>query len=398
MDDRALDITLLTNSYKASAIGAEVLLTEPIVWAGAKGGCAHLREPLPVSLWEEGFAWRAGALGETRRPPRPRRAPLRGLVVFVAGYVAITVVAALFAATPGTETAAGSGAGPFSAAAAGLFTVCLGGLPGSYAWPHPGLWPGFAAACTDLVKAVGRWGPAAERAGALLRRVVPRWAAPTRDALLVVLGSGAALFLVALVTGWDDAMAVWSALDAGVVGGAGLVLLNLALLPTAAVWAASFAIGPGFAMGAGTSLGPAGSSVGALPAVPVFAAVPDPVLFPDRVWLVVLVPVAAGALAGIRIARAGGGERRQLVDALGTGLLSGLVFAVLAWLSGGSLGADRMSEFGPSPLLSGVLLAGEVAVTALVTVVLWQTFRGRRPATGVETPDVTQGHRVDGGF
>ena len=42
--------------------GAEVLLTEPIVWAGAKGGCAHLREPLPVSLWEEGCAWRAGAL------------------------------------------------------------------------------------------------------------------------------------------------------------------------------------------------------------------------------------------------------------------------------------------------------------------------------------------------
>jgi DNA-binding transcriptional LysR family regulator len=62
MDDRALDITLLTNSYKTSALGAEVLLTEPIVWAGAKGGSAHLREPLPVSLWEEGCAWRAGAL------------------------------------------------------------------------------------------------------------------------------------------------------------------------------------------------------------------------------------------------------------------------------------------------------------------------------------------------
>ncbi len=62
MDDRALDITLLTNSYKASATGAEVLLTEAIVWAGAKGGCAHLREPLPVSVWEEGCVWRAGAL------------------------------------------------------------------------------------------------------------------------------------------------------------------------------------------------------------------------------------------------------------------------------------------------------------------------------------------------
>ncbi len=50
MDDRSLDITLLTNSCKSEAAGAEVLLTEPIVWAGARGGCAHMREPLPVSV------------------------------------------------------------------------------------------------------------------------------------------------------------------------------------------------------------------------------------------------------------------------------------------------------------------------------------------------------------
>ena len=62
MDERTLDITLITNSFRASMADAEVLLTEPVVWAGSKGGCAHLREPLPVSLWEEGCAWRAGAL------------------------------------------------------------------------------------------------------------------------------------------------------------------------------------------------------------------------------------------------------------------------------------------------------------------------------------------------
>lgn len=73
MDDRVLDITLLTNSYKTSAIGAEVLLTEPIVWAGAKGGCAHLREPLPVSIWEEGCVWRAGALDALGREGRNYR-------------------------------------------------------------------------------------------------------------------------------------------------------------------------------------------------------------------------------------------------------------------------------------------------------------------------------------
>ena len=73
MDDRALDITLLTNSCKSDAAGAEILLTEPIVWAGAKGGCAHMREPLPVSVWEEGCAWRAGAIEALGRDGRNYR-------------------------------------------------------------------------------------------------------------------------------------------------------------------------------------------------------------------------------------------------------------------------------------------------------------------------------------
>lgn len=73
MDDRALDITLLTNSVKVSLEGAETLMTEPIVWAGAKGGCAHMREPLPVSLWEEGCAWRANALESLGREGRNYR-------------------------------------------------------------------------------------------------------------------------------------------------------------------------------------------------------------------------------------------------------------------------------------------------------------------------------------
>lgn len=72
MQDGALDITLLT-SGGADGDGAEILLTEPIVWAGARGGSAHLREPLPVSLWEEGCAWRAGALEALGREGRNYR-------------------------------------------------------------------------------------------------------------------------------------------------------------------------------------------------------------------------------------------------------------------------------------------------------------------------------------
>jgi DNA-binding transcriptional LysR family regulator len=73
MADGRLDITLFTCAGRAAPGEAEVLLSEPVVWAGAKGGCAHLREPLPVSLWEEGCAWRAAAIDALGRDGRDYR-------------------------------------------------------------------------------------------------------------------------------------------------------------------------------------------------------------------------------------------------------------------------------------------------------------------------------------
>ncbi len=62
MEERRLDITLMTCPKDIPPPGCEVLLTEQLVWAGAKGGCAHLCTPIPVSMWEEGCAWRDGAV------------------------------------------------------------------------------------------------------------------------------------------------------------------------------------------------------------------------------------------------------------------------------------------------------------------------------------------------
>jgi len=70
--DRQLDLTLIT-VCQTPPEGAEILLTEPVVWAGAKGGSAHLCEPLPVSLWEEGCVWRANALEALERQGRNYR-------------------------------------------------------------------------------------------------------------------------------------------------------------------------------------------------------------------------------------------------------------------------------------------------------------------------------------
>lgn len=39
----------------------EIVLEEPLVWAGVRGGSAHTRQPLPLAMWEHGCAWRASA-------------------------------------------------------------------------------------------------------------------------------------------------------------------------------------------------------------------------------------------------------------------------------------------------------------------------------------------------
>lgn len=74
--DRELDITLFT-ACRNLPPEAEIMLTEPIVWGAAKGGCAHLREPLPLSIWEEGCAWRADALEALGREGRDYRIAYR---------------------------------------------------------------------------------------------------------------------------------------------------------------------------------------------------------------------------------------------------------------------------------------------------------------------------------
>jgi DNA-binding transcriptional LysR family regulator len=73
LDDGTLDLTLMTCSSVHTPAGSEVLLTENIVWAGARGGSAHLRDPLPVSMWEEGCAWRLRALDALSREGRKYR-------------------------------------------------------------------------------------------------------------------------------------------------------------------------------------------------------------------------------------------------------------------------------------------------------------------------------------
>ncbi|MXQ08145.1 LysR family transcriptional regulator [Alphaproteobacteria bacterium GH1-50] len=69
-----LDMALVVGKAEdRDAFGAEVLMEEQLVWAARRCGTAASREPLPVSVWEEGCAWRISGLKGLDAQGRPWR-------------------------------------------------------------------------------------------------------------------------------------------------------------------------------------------------------------------------------------------------------------------------------------------------------------------------------------
>jgi len=62
-----LDLALITcEAGIDNDRGAEILLREKLVWAGLKGGIAAEKNPLPVSVWEEGCVWRESGINSLK--------------------------------------------------------------------------------------------------------------------------------------------------------------------------------------------------------------------------------------------------------------------------------------------------------------------------------------------
>jgi DNA-binding transcriptional LysR family regulator len=73
MDEQRLDLALINCATRPFPTGGEVLYTEKLVWAGAKCGTAYLRDPLPISVWEDGCVWRQDAITQLERHKRSYR-------------------------------------------------------------------------------------------------------------------------------------------------------------------------------------------------------------------------------------------------------------------------------------------------------------------------------------
>ena len=73
MDEQRLDLALINCATKPFPTIGEVIHTERLVWAGAKCGNAYLRDPLPISVWEDGCVWRQDAISQLDRHKRSYR-------------------------------------------------------------------------------------------------------------------------------------------------------------------------------------------------------------------------------------------------------------------------------------------------------------------------------------
>ncbi|MFE9766999.1 DUF6350 family protein [Streptomyces sp. NPDC005808] len=225
----------------------------------------------------------------------------------------------------------------------------------------------------------------------------------------VLVGGGALLVAVSLV--WHGGAARGSFLQLTEVwsGRFAVLLLCVALMPNAAVWGASYGLGPGVVLGAGQVAGPLSAAAPGplLPAFPLLAAVPGagtPLNWASGVvpvaagvtvaWFVVASAVPGGGVGASASASAGAGAGSAVVWSRGRTVggvlvaagLCGCVFALLAGMAGGALGVARLAHFGPVWWQVGaavVLWVAGVGVPVVVGVRGWRVRVWRLPRVRV---------------
>jgi hypothetical protein len=255
-------------------------------------------------------------------------------------------------------------------------------LTTGFALNGPPPWPGLLSVL-GAVALCSWWGSCrglalhATRGWPLWCRALPR-AVLAGQLTLVAVGSAA--LAAGLVVHHERVLALTDGLHAGLVGGFVLGLVQLAFVPNAVVWAASYALGAGFTLGPGTLVSLTSTSTGLLPSVPLLGALPaaGPGQSGDLWWL------TAGCAAGgvtawiaIRARPTARVDETSLVGAL-SGLLTALVFVGLAWASGGSLGVVRLADLGPRLLPLLVMSAATMGLAGMFVGLVLGVLR-RRP-------------------
>ncbi|MDI9884079.1 DUF6350 family protein [Streptomyces sp. HNM0645] len=244
-----------------------------------------------------------------------------------------------------------------------------------------GVWTAYGCPLGPLP----RWVPEAARIALARSWVIVAFRAAGRT-VVVLVGGGALVVGASLVVHAGAAQEAFVRLAHDWQGRFALLLLVLALMPNAAVWAAAYGLGPGFVLGTGAAATPLGlAGTPALPPFPLLAAVPL-----DRAGMplglaATVVPVAAGltvawctaptaespeaeargagasvtggstpgADAGAAAGRVPVSRGETALTAVLAAAVCGALMAGLSAAAGGALGTGALASFGPVWWLAG---------------------------------------------
>ncbi|WP_425245763.1 DUF6350 family protein [Streptomyces sp. NEAU-NA10] len=355
------------------AHGAELVRTDTLSGVPAPVGVTPLLL-LVLPVWLVHRAGRDAVYGdgEEDAPLVAARTAWAGVVV---GYLAVGVGAAVYAA--------GGVLRPSWMWTAVCLPVVAVGAAGTGVWtaygrprgPVERALPTLPRWVRRLVTGVrGR-----ERMGVAVRAAVAGVAA--------LVGGGAMLVALSSVWHFGATRAAFLQLTEGWSGRFAVLLLCVALVPNAAVWAAAYAVGPGFVLGAGHAVGPwASDPAPLLPPFPLLAAVPEAGAGGPWNWAAGVVPVIAGVTMAVFVGRAGAGW--SLGAAVGVVVLAGVgcgaLAGVLGGMAGGPLGVAALARFGPVGWEVAVAVTGwMVALGVPVVLGVRGCLRLKRKGTGV---------------
>lgn len=305
--------------------------------------------------------WRSAAFAaRSARPDRPARPGWVALVLVVAYLLPVLAVAEVYgrpAAAPGHLLA--------------VSVVLLGASAAG------------AARALD-VHPTRRW---------------PAWARSLPRAVLgvqlVLLAAGLAVLVTAVLVHLDRVLELHDRLAPGVTGTIALVAAQLALLPNACVWAASYALGGGFTLGNGSVVAPAGTDLGALPGLPVLGALPANGPGPTGALWWLAAGVLAGVVAAWLVVRSRPRARFDETALVGglSGLLGALVFVTIAWTTSGDLGGLRLAGLGPLLLPLLVMAVSTLGLAGMLTGLLLGLVSRYRAAAGRDQEPAAAGGR-----
>ena len=224
--------------------------------------------------------------------------------------------------------------------------------------------------------------------------------------LVALLICGIALVAVSLAVHVGRVTDLTRSLAPGPVGLVLLLVACLAYLPNAAVFGAAYALGPGFAVGTGTVVAPSGVLLGSVPAFPLLGALPVTTTPPAWLAAVLVLPIAAGAVAGLAAVRRYPEYGVETAAARGglAGVAGGVLCTLAAVLAGGSVGPGRLAHVGVPVAQTALIavsalgIAGAVAVLASRAASRWKLLDrlpGRR-RQAEDAPDDDADLRPDG--